>query len=478
MKKITLLLALCFVIFQSNAAVVLDETFDYSVANLKDETTWTHSGTITTGTGRNIEAGGLIYSNSGGNYILSGTGKKINQDYTSGSNYISYKTIPTISTGVVYLSYLYQANGDQGQTASEVLGMSYSTSNSALKIWAGKQADQTKNPFRIGLTRSSTSSSDIAWGSSTFSTSDVLLIVIKYDLSSYTATFYVNPVIGSSSEPIPEATAAIDGTTRTSLINLMFKHNGSSTAKFYVSGARISTTWAEAIAAQSTADPLTTPTVGTPTIATADGFTANWSTVANAVGYDVKVFLGTNLISTTNASGQATSSLAITGLMSGIAYTYQVIAKGNVTNHADSYPSASSAEVTTLDPYASNALNTDFNDNTWGTVAEAQPATGTYPSEMINGFDLTSAIIYTGTIKGIKGEIHTNRIAIDKVAAGGKVVFPTVNSVEQIEIHATAGTAGNGFILSEFNKITNTWDAIGGTNVYDSNTKAAGTDSI
>jgi hypothetical protein len=165
--------------------------------------------------------------------------------------------------------------------------------------------------------------------------------------------------------------------------------------------------------------------------------------------------------------------------MSGITYTYKVIAKGDITNYSDSEPSSASANITTLDPYASNAIHTDFSDGlTWGTPVETQPASGSYPSSSINGFDLSAAVLYVGTTKGIKGETHTNRIAIDKLASGGKVTLPTVNSVEQIQIHATAGTAGNGFQLKEFNATTNTWNAIGGTYVYDANTKAAGTDSI
>lgn len=480
MRKITLLLAFCTIFTFAKATVVIDETFNFSVANLASEATWTTTGTLTTGTGRNIEAGGLVYSNVGGAYINSAIGKKINQDYSVGTNYIAYKTFSTISSGVVYLSFLYQPNGDQGQTASEVLGLSSSTTNSAVKIWAGKQADGTKNPYRIGLTRSSTSSADIVWSTSTYSTSDVLLIVIKYDLTSYAATLFINPVIASASEPTPVATAATDGTTRTSLINLMFKHNGSSVAKFFVSGVRVSTTWAEAVAVQSTASPLATPAVGSATSITANGFTAAWTQVANAIGYDVKVYLGANLVSTTNVSGQATESLAITGLMSGLTYSYKVIAKGDITNNSDSELSAASANVTTLDPYASNAIITDFGDASWGEVAETQPVTGTYPTNTINGFDLNAAILYTtnGVAKGIKGESHTNRIAIDKAANGGKVTFPTVNSVEQIEIHATAGTAGNGFQLKEFDVATNTWSAIGGTYVYDANSKTAGTDSI
>ncbi|MFZ4771298.1 MAG: hypothetical protein ACOYLO_14035, partial [Ferruginibacter sp.] len=48
---------------------------------------------------------------------------------------------------------------------------------------------------------------------------------------------------------------------------------------------------------------LAIPTIGTGSDATSGGFTANWTAVANASSYDVNVYQGASLISTTNASG-------------------------------------------------------------------------------------------------------------------------------------------------------------------------------
>jgi hypothetical protein len=132
-----------------------------------------------------------------------------------------------------------------------------------------------------------------------------------------TATIYVNPVVGSIAEPGDAVTTATDNAStssvRTSISGLQLKVNGSTLTVYKLSNIRVCDTWAEAVAAQSTADPLATPVVGTASSITANGFTANWTSVANAVGYDVKVYMGTNLISTTNVSGQSTESAAITG---------------------------------------------------------------------------------------------------------------------------------------------------------------------
>lgn len=344
MKKITLVLILCSLFSGVKAAVIIDETFNYSATNLSGEAAWTTTGTLTTGTGRNIESGGLSYSNAGGTYIHSGVGKKINHDYSNGTNYFAYKSFTALTTGTVYLSFLYKANGDQGQTASEVLGLSYANNASAVKLWAGKQANGTKNPFRIGITRSSTSSGDIQWSSTLLNTSDTYLIVIKYDLTTYTASLFVNPVLNSVSEPTPDAIAATDGSARTTIGYLIFKHSGSSVAKFFVSGVRISTLWSEAIV--NTAPQLTSPVIGVASNFTANGFNANWSSVTNSTGYAVKLFANGNLIST-NDVALGTTTLAFTSLNAGTNYSYIVIAKGDGINYSNSSSQSTNISIST-----------------------------------------------------------------------------------------------------------------------------------
>lgn len=490
MKKITLLLALLVISFVASATIYMDETLNYTDGTLKPN--WTANGTIGSWTSDFMVGGtALTYTNSGGTPFLANIGKKISCDYQSpygSTNYYNFKSFnsTSISTGSVYLSFLYTPNGSLNtQSNAPLLLLTGTNSTTGVSVYVGKAlSPNDATNFRFGTTRGSSTSTDIKWSTTEYSMeaykSSVFFIVLKYDLTSQVSYLYINPVVGTISEPTADASdATSSSSTKTSVQVIEVKTNGSTKTVYNISSIRVASTWAEAVAAQSTAAPLTTPTVGTASSVTADGFTANWTSVANAVGYDVKVYLGTNLISTTNVSGQSTESLTITGLMSGLTYTYKVVAKGDIINHSDSEPSASSATFTTLDPYASNALNTDFGDvGLWGEAALVQPASGSYPSSSINGFNLNAAILYTGTVRGIKGETHTNRIAIDKLAAGGMVTFPTVNSLEQIEIHATAGTAGNGFQLKEFDATTNTWNAIGGTYVYDANSKAAGTDSI
>ena len=221
---------------------------------------------------------------------------------------------------------------------------------------------------------------------------------------------------------------------------------------------------------------LTQPTVGVATDITASSFTANWTAVANATSYDVKVYLGTLLVSTTNAPGQATSSLAITGLSFGTSYTFVVIAKGDGSTYLDSSPSTASPVFITS--YMNvNTIHTDFGDGTWGTPASSTPANGFFPSSSINGFVLEKAVIRAITKKDRKGETHVNDIALDNLSNAGIVVFPVVDSVKQIELHTYTGTAERPFAVEEYNSGTSAWVLVGNY-IYNTASKASGFDSI
>jgi hypothetical protein len=72
-KTFTLIFAFCSFFILAKGQVLLDETFDYSVANLELETTWTTGWTtdIGVGTGLNIVTPALTYITAEGTYVLS-----------------------------------------------------------------------------------------------------------------------------------------------------------------------------------------------------------------------------------------------------------------------------------------------------------------------------------------------------------------------------------------------------------------------
>ncbi|MDD2797246.1 MAG: T9SS type A sorting domain-containing protein [Bacteroidales bacterium] len=94
---------------------------------------------------------------------------------------------------------------------------------------------------------------------------------------------------------------------------------------------------------------LTTPTVSDATTPTNQGFTANWSDVANESSYKVNVYDGTNaLVKTVTGIAANSTSSVITGLSSNTNYTYKVIAVGDGVSTGNSVESAASNSVRTL----------------------------------------------------------------------------------------------------------------------------------
>ena len=104
-------------------------------------------------------------------------------------------------------------------------------------------------------------------------------------------------------------------------------------------------------------------------------------------------------------------------------------------------------------------ISTNLADGTWGTISNTAYATGSYPSSIINGFNLVKAYLYTGTMTCPTGETHINRIAVDRNTQSGSIEFPTLTTVGEVEIHATTGTTAMSFRLEEW--VSNAWQTIG-----------------
>jgi len=134
MKKLTFIITFAILAFMANAQVVLDETFNYSSASLLTEASWTN--TLSTngavvGTIGNLSSEPLSYGDGNGMYALSGIGKLVTSDYTSGgSDFKVVKTLPTsFSSGVIYLSLLCKPGVAQNQANSEIMALSIAGGN-------------------------------------------------------------------------------------------------------------------------------------------------------------------------------------------------------------------------------------------------------------------------------------------------------------------------------------------------------------
>ena len=375
MKRFCLVtLAFCLFTLMSQATILLDETFDYDVDSaLGSVEGWTTAGDIVTGSGRTINAMILSYSNSGGEYLLSSWGKSLKNNYetnktgnVAGANYVSSHSFPKVSSGVVYLSFLYKPDGNQSQSNGEIMGFAYvnseSSMNVAARVISGKiEGTETfGNPYRLGL---SYQNNTYQWSSKELSTANTNLIVLKYDFDHQEAKLFINPIVGTEEEPEADATNS-NGYSRSNLNTLIFQNAGASKSNYYVGGVRVSTTWAEAVEAAGTM----------PTDVTLE------------------------------------------------------------------------------------SINTNFNDGTWGEVATTSYTSGSYPSGIINNFELNAAGMQSGTkTYSLTKEKFTNRISLDKQANGGMVTLPTLASCKEVSFFVSPGGDNRQVKLQKYNFIRKVW---------------------
>ena len=348
MKIIYIIIVFCSLSIASNATVYWDETFNYTAGDINGQGSWTTAGTYTSGTGYTIGSSTLSYTVSSLAYTLSGSGKTlVNNIGATAADYKAYKPFNSgnsVNSGVIYLSFLFKANSNISSTNQELFGLADGTS-AGPKVLIGKT---TTGFFKIGTVRGSTSSLDYKYAATptSMTVGTTYLIVLKYDFSTSTSSVYINPTLDGTEPLSPEISDASSGTTRTKLSNLWVRATGTVVTTSTVGGARVSTTWSEAVASTAYVPPISTnlpaPTVGSATNIAASGFTAGWTPVDNAVGYTVKVYWGTTFVDSTNVNGQSTSSAVVSKLVPSLTYTYKVIAQGDGSNYTNSALSTAS----------------------------------------------------------------------------------------------------------------------------------------
>lgn len=459
MKKITLILSMCVLTVMASAQILLDETFQGMID--RTDLTGNPSGgwynwasnTVATTDNRTTVSPALSYSDAGGLLALSGVGNCVYNNYTgvSGYNYITYKPFSAnpVTSGKIYMSFLFQAI-KQGGSQGEIIGLTDSIQRNSLRCWIGKGADATK--YMLGLTRSSGTAADILYSSRVMTYGTTYLVVYKYDFATTTASFFVNPTVGSTTEGTPDITDNSKGTARTALQYVMMRNGGSNKAYYYASSLRICSSWTEAVAAYVSELPkVATPTVGTASNIDVESFVANWTKVSNSSGYTVFVYNGTDLFSKVEVADPNASSVQISGLVSNTNYSYEVQAKGDNVTNVNSITSAMSAPVTTLEGALS--LNPDFSDGSWGTIypkSTDEPLTGSFPTFTTpTGYTVISGLCSGSSKTGMNGEVHVNSIKLDKSSTGACLILPSMKAVQRVEIHAWTGTALRTFALQE-----------------------------
>ena len=116
-------------------------------------------------------------------------------------------------------------------------------------------------------------------------------------------------------------------------------------------------------------------------------------------------------------------------------------------------------------PMGIASIATDFNDGTWGDIVTwSKPypyESGSFPSGSVNGFNLSAALIGSGSIEApeTSGTLR-NRIIVDKMTYGGSIILPAVSTIDQINVYASTGTADQNMVLQQYDYRTGLWKNI------------------
>lgn len=438
---------------------------------------WNRSGKLTSGEGGGIspliENSTLSYST----YIDNNAGKAIILDpniqassvasSTFRSTIYSLTSVSSDYFGTFYLSALVNLSGVTTTTGVDFITFDGNYAGNTQRGRVFVKASSNAGNYQMGVgfdgvTTGGTVTAGVNTWSADLAYGTTYLIVLKFTTAATggteTASLFINPSPGVSEVSTASLNNTVSGTAgMKSIKGITIRQRPGIGGK--LAGLRFSNMWDDVVKSSSSVAPkLSTPIVGAASEITSTGFTANWTTVPNAQSYDVKVYQGTSLISTTNASGQTASSLVITGLLSGTNYTFKVIAKGNGVDFSDSGLSDASTVFSTIGVNSIDKIVTDFGDGTWGPVATTAYASGSYPSSTVKGFNLVKTYLYTGTVTCATGETHTNRILLGKSSENAAIEFPALTSVGEVQIHATTGTEAMSFRLEEL--VGSTWQVI------------------
>ena len=450
MKKLLFIFSLCLVSLMAEAQTIyLDEPFTAGFPFPAASTTLSANGwttvnvAIAAGMGRTVISP-LTYPASGTKYVNSGINNGLYNNYNgvSGNSSVSYKqfTATPISSGIVFLSFIYQCTA-KGGSNSQVIHLSDSPSaGNGATIWCAGDASNV----RLGVTRSSSTSTDVqyygtAGGAGSLVLNSIHFVVLKYDFSNNKAMLYIDPTIGGidpgdgGANVFDDGTFGSKATARPNFSYLKLYGNGANKGYFNISGVRISQSWADAVAPK--APPSVTTTAESAITSTGATFNGNITsingTAITARGFSYKTSSGVVLTDNQTSDGgtaAGTYSKVFTGLAVNTQYFYKAYAtnaEGTTLSStetsfytladAPSAPTVNNAQPTTLDVTVNSSTNpstTQFaiyetstsqyvqTDGTLGASAVWQTASG-WGTKTITG--LTSGTSYTFEVKARNG---------------------------------------------------------------------------
>jgi len=240
------------------AAYYLEEGFDYAPGILGSNAPWARPTDLIT-----VVESGLTYPNLA---ECSPPGGAVSA--TQGSSptaAVSYRLLDRAATnGSTYFSFLIEFTNVTA--TSYVAGLLPPT----VGLPSGKASDpcdlyarSAGGGFNLGV---AAKGGDIAYEAAVLALNTVYFVVLRYDLTSGSASLYLNPSPGGSTPVSPDATST--GTAVTGLNHLYLRVSGPLAGSFRMDALRVASTWAEVtplgeVAPATKLAFATTPTTGT-----------------------------------------------------------------------------------------------------------------------------------------------------------------------------------------------------------------------
>ena len=284
------------------------------------------------------------------------------------------------------------------------------------------------------------------------------------------AVFYLDPDLDAAeADQTPVSTVVGNGLK--SVRGLTVRQRSNCAGK--IAGIRFGESWADVVKkAVSGLPALDAPVVGAASAIYSEEFTANWSAVANAIGYKVKVSAGENVVAEKSVDGQAITSVAFYNMPVATELTYTVTAIGDMVNYDNSVASDASAKFSTAAAPASIVLLPSANE--WAEYAKEKGtySAGSFPTTHTLGYDFVQAYIETSTEAnpvGIEnastGERFTARVVVDKQKNSSNLTMPAVASAARVDIYMNAGSDGKKMEVQQYDYSTNKWVKLEDLNV-------------
>ena len=220
------------------ATLPFSDAFDYTVgANLSEDDAWTD---LNSGDNIVVASGSLDYSGLQGS-----TGNSITFDEAGAEAYTEFADI---TSGSVYASFLFKVTAFQTNTSPDLTDGGYfaalasGTTAYDARLWARPNPDTDGTTFDIGFGHES---SNPTFTSETYNFSDVIFVVISYDIDNGQTNVWINPDVSTFGNTAPAATINTTDSNAASKINLFILRQDSNkeTPFLQIDELRIDTSW-------------------------------------------------------------------------------------------------------------------------------------------------------------------------------------------------------------------------------------------